>query len=157
MTPTRDRATIGTALIGLLALAALFRTPEPVDHRVVRFQGVPREGWYEADDFAAAARSAGASAPVLASATPTDGDTVRLLGGWALVERTPAPETTQAFGRKLSLNGATAAELEGLPGIGPALAGRIVAGRPYRSMADLDRVRGIGPAKMRALAPLVEP
>jgi competence protein ComEA len=44
-----------------------------------------------------------------------------------------------------------------LPGIGPALAARIVAGRPYRTVADLDRVRGIGSVKLAALAPLVRP
>jgi DNA uptake protein ComE-like DNA-binding protein len=31
-----------------------------------------------------------------------------------------------------------------LPGIGPALARRIIAGRPYRSVDDLLRIKGIG-------------
>jgi competence protein ComEA len=62
-----------------------------------------------------------------------------------------------ALGRKLRLNEASEAELESLPGVGPSLARRIVAARPYRAFGDLDRVRGIGPAKLRTLAPLVEP
>ena len=74
-----------------------------------------------------------------------------------LVEREPAPESTRAFGRRLSLNQASVEELEGLPGVGPALAARIVAARPYLRVAQLDGVKGIGPARLRALAPLVEP
>ena len=46
--------------------------------------------------------------------------------------------------------------LEALPGLGQALAGRIVAARPFRSLADLDRrVKGIGPAKAAALRPFL--
>jgi competence protein ComEA len=50
-----------------------------------------------------------------------------------------------------SLNTATQADLEALPGIGPAIARWIVAGRPYASVEDLDRVQGIGPAMMAKL------
>ncbi len=48
----------------------------------------------------------------------------------------------------LDVNVASAAELTSLPGIGPALADRIVAARPFVDAADLARVRGIGPAKL---------
>lgn len=61
-----------------------------------------------------------------------------------------------ALGGKLSINKASAQGLEGLPGVGPALAGRIVAGRPYRSVDDLDRVKGIGKKTLEKLRPLVE-
>lgn len=64
----------------------------------------------------------------------------------------PAPGTG---GPRLNLNRATPAELEALPGIGPALAGRIGAARPFASLADLDRVRGIGPSLIERLKPLV--
>jgi len=54
---------------------------------------------------------------------------------------------------------ADSAALEALPGIGPALAQRIVADRRARgafgSMAGLSRVPGIGPGLERRLAPLV--
>jgi ribosomal protein S13 len=40
---------------------------------------------------------------------------------------------------KVDLNSATQAELEKLPGIGPATAKKIIAGRPYSSMEDLKR------------------
>jgi competence ComEA-like helix-hairpin-helix protein len=55
----------------------------------------------------------------------------------------------------LNVNRATAVELEGLPGIGPALARRIVADReargPFATIEALDRVPGIGPALMARL------
>ncbi len=61
---------------------------------------------------------------------------------------------TASFGR-VDLNRAGAAELETLPRIGPALAARILADRsergPFRSVDDLDRVQGIGPATIAAL------
>ena len=46
----------------------------------------------------------------------------------------------------LDLNSAPVEKLEGLPGIGPETARAIVKGRPYETIEDLDRVKGIGPA-----------
>ncbi len=58
-------------------------------------------------------------------------------------------------GGKLFINQASEAEIEALPGIGPALAARIVASRqaagPFRRPDDLLRVKGIGPAKLKLL------
>ena len=56
---------------------------------------------------------------------------------------------------QVNLNTVTQAELEALPGIGPALAKRIIEVRPYRSVEDLDRVQGIGPATLAKIRPLV--
>ena len=53
------------------------------------------------------------------------------------------------------MNTATAAELETLPGIGPVIARRIVEGRPYRSVDDLDRVKGIGRKRLEEIRPPV--
>lgn len=68
------------------------------------------------------------------------------------------PQTLPSDG-PLDLNRATAAELEALPGIGPATAAAIVDDRtrhgPFASVDDLDRVPGIGPAKLGALRDLV--
>jgi competence protein ComEA len=55
----------------------------------------------------------------------------------------------------VNLNTASQAEIESLPGIGPVLAQRIIEGRPYRSLEDLDRVKGIGPKLLERLRPLV--
>lgn len=55
----------------------------------------------------------------------------------------------------VDLNTATLAELDALPRVGPAMAARIVAKRPFRRADDLRRVSGIGPSTFRALRPLV--
>lgn len=62
-------------------------------------------------------------------------------------------------GEGIDINSADEAELEQLPGIGPALSARIVefrsANGPYSSLEELDAVPGIGPAMMARLEPLV--
>lgn len=55
----------------------------------------------------------------------------------------------------VDLNTATLAELDALPRVGPAMAARIVAKRPFRRSDDLRRVSGIGPSTLRAIKPLV--
>ncbi len=55
----------------------------------------------------------------------------------------------------IDLNRATPEELESLPGIGPVLAGKIIEGRPYRTVEELLRVKGIGPATFAKLRELV--
>ena len=59
----------------------------------------------------------------------------------------------------VDLDRATEAELDALPGIGPALARRIIENRtssgPFGSLDALQEVRGIGPALAANLAPFV--
>lgn len=59
----------------------------------------------------------------------------------------------------VNVNTASAAELDALPGVGPATAAAIVDHRlahgPFASVDDLEAVRGIGPAKLDALRTLV--
>jgi competence protein ComEA len=74
--------------------------------------------------------------------------------------RPPGPTDPRVrVGTHVDLNGATAAELEKLPGVGPVLARRIVAWRDsvgrFTAVEQLEEVRGVGPAMMRRLAPLV--
>lgn len=71
----------------------------------------------------------------------------------------PGPAPAPAPARPLDLNLATAAQLEALPGIGPDLARRIIDYRrqygDFRAVEELDRVRGIGPARLKKVAHLV--
>jgi competence protein ComEA len=65
---------------------------------------------------------------------------------------------TDARAAAVDINSASAAELEALPGIGAAKAAAIVEERqvrPFASVEDLERVRGIGPALVAELRPHV--
>jgi len=44
----------------------------------------------------------------------------------------------------IDLNKAGSRQIQSLPGVGPALASRIITGRPYHSVDDLLRVKGVG-------------
>lgn len=74
----------------------------------------------------------------------------------------PGPDeagSIAADGGLISLNRADAAELEGLPGVGPVLAERIVAHRDqngsFSQVEDLLQVPGIGEAKLASIRDLV--
>jgi competence protein ComEA len=58
-------------------------------------------------------------------------------------------------GAKLSVNSATPEQLDGLDGVGPAMAAKIVALRTklggFTSLAQLDDVPGVGEARMASL------
>jgi competence ComEA-like helix-hairpin-helix protein len=60
---------------------------------------------------------------------------------------------------RIDLNHAPASDLVLLPGIGPALAERIVEDRrrqgPYVVLEDLNRVTGLGPATIQKMQPWV--
>ena len=55
----------------------------------------------------------------------------------------------------ININTASYEELQTLPRIGPKLAERIMAHRPYKSMEELDKVPGIGPEILKQLKPLI--
>lgn len=68
------------------------------------------------------------------------------------------PATADGRSLLLDLNRADTLALQALPGVGPALARRIVAARrdaPFRTVEDLGRVKGIGPATLERLRPHV--
>ena len=43
-----------------------------------------------------------------------------------------------------------------MPGIGETRAAQIIAGRPYGSVEELERLDGIGPAQVESLRPFVK-
>lgn len=77
------------------------------------------------------------------------------------LEAAPAPaqaatwNAALAHARQVDVNTAGSAELERLPGIGPALAARILAYRqahgPFASIEELAHVQGIGPKTLERL------
>lgn len=77
-------------------------------------------------------------------------------GGTVGVGSEPADATPVG---PIDVNRADAAELERLPGVGPATAAAIVDDRerngPFVTVDDLERVPGVGPAKLAALRDLV--
>jgi hypothetical protein len=74
-------------------------------------------------------------------------------------ERAPAGAAVLLFGGRLDPNRAEPVALEALPGIGPARAAAIVAAReeaPFCAVAELRRVRGIGPVTLARVAPMLQ-
>lgn len=73
----------------------------------------------------------------------------------------PGASAVAGSGAKVSLGSATQAQLEQLDGIGPALAGRIIAYRQahggFRSVDELQEVEGIGDKRFQALRANVQP
>ncbi len=70
-----------------------------------------------------------------------------------------ASEPTGKIGGKVNLNTATAEQLDALPGIGPAIAQRIVdhreANGPFATAEDIVNVKGIGQATYEKLKDLI--
>lgn len=94
-------------------------------------------------------RGEGAGAPLRSESTPVG----------ALAPGSASPPNPLRSALRVDLDVASAASIESLPRIGPALARRIVEDRitrgPFGSLQGLDRVRGIGPALQREIAPYV--
>ncbi len=105
--------------------------------------GASVPGLPEPLDSLASARDHAASRPTPATGAP---DSAR-------------GKTSFGLDGRLDLNHATADELEGLPGIGPKTAQRILEDLrkrgPFRKVSDLRRVKGIGAKTLARLLPHV--
>lgn len=113
------------------------------------------------DAVAAAGGALGNAAPeaVNLARVLNDGEQVRIPSADEASAAVAASGAQSGAPRKVNINTATAAELDALPGIGPATAQKIVDDRarngPFSSPEDLMRVPGIGPKKFDALKDLV--
>ena len=112
----------------------------------------------EAIDAAGGLRPGASAAAVNLAAEVVEGQQIVIPGP----EETAEPgETGPGFGAdgRVSINRATIAELDTLPGVGPVLAERIVAHRdqngPFAEAEDLLDVPGIGEAKLASIRDLI--
>lgn len=102
----------------------------------------------------AAQRDAGASGKSAAS-----GSAANAYGKNAAAKRGASKVSAQGSAGRVRINSASASELQSLPGVGPALAQRIIAERSrgrFASAEDLLRVSGIGKAKLEKMRAYVE-
>ena len=63
----------------------------------------------------------------------------------------PPASVRAALGVRLPLNRVPEADLARLPGVGAVAAHALVQARPFRSWAEVDSVRGVGPARLHVL------
>lgn len=163
-------ATTSTSVAGPTTTASTGATTAPATVVVHVAGAVANPGVYELPFDARVHGALDAAGGALADAAPgalnlaaplSDGARVYVPVIGEEVPAAPAPGAAapSAPTGPIDLNRATAAELDGLPGIGPATAQAIVDHRstngPFASVDDLEAVRGIGPAKLDAIRELV--
>lgn len=160
MGPRAERATFVLALVACAALAlgagwgrwrpAPLAVVAEATEVVVRVAGaVERPGSYRlpwgsrVDDLIEAA-----GGPTSEAALDLVEGAARLSDGATLVVPALGDPAGEA---RVDVNAASLRLLETLPGVGPVMAERIVAGRPFHTVDDLGRVAGIGPVRLEAL------
>ncbi len=79
-----------------------------------------------------------------------------LVAGFFFARYLREESPTREGSLRVNINTATPAELQSLPGVGKVLARQIIEHRPYRSVDDLEKIRGIGPTSVKGLAPYVK-
>ena len=99
-----------------------------------------------------AASSAGPAASKPASSAPPPAKAQASTSGETRKAEKAAPPAMA--GGKVDLNTASQKELEALPGVGAATAKKIIAGRPYSSVADLSRA-GVSASTMDKIGSMV--
>lgn len=109
---------------------------------------------YDESTYAADAAAFAAAAPDTSAAALPDSSAAAPFDTTGAAPAAPSPP---AAGGRVNLNTAGAAALQRLPGIGPALAERIITYReahgPFPRVSEITRVSGIGPRTLERLAP----
>lgn len=133
--------------------------------------GVAAGGWRRAypdlaervERFDVAEPATPTASPALTWGSVTARPSSRAASAGALAPPMPPspsrPSKVAAADGPFDLNRATRADLQRLPGVGPALAERIISARdeagPFISVDDLRRIPGIGVAKLERLRPFL--
>jgi competence ComEA-like helix-hairpin-helix protein len=155
-TPLAPGERLDPNLVDAVELARLPGVGPALSDRMVAFRN--DRGWIHSADDLLDVAGIGASTlerlrPHLVFSSPPP--------GWR--PPTATPGTAGVMGNRgserIPVNRASAADLERLPGVGPALAARIVQDRaahgPFAALEELVRVPGIGPALLERIRPLV--
>lgn len=147
--------------------------PEPVLLRVHVLGAVVSPGVVSVPDGAIVADALAAAGGLLPEADPAQLNlAARLSDGQQVIVGTESEPQGDVRGQatqdaaggddqpgKTNLNTASQARLEELPGVGPVLAGEIIAWREanggFQTVADLQEVSGVGPKTYESLEPLV--
>lgn len=155
-------ALVGVLAVGVLGYSLSSSQVESAENPVGLFEPLQFEntisvhvvgevetpGLYELPIGANAAEAIAAAGGMTADAQEASINLARTLVDGEQLYVLSQTESVQGTG-KLSLNQATAEQLDSLPGIGPALSERIVAHRQsigsFRSIEELTNVSGIGP------------
>ena len=113
---------------------------------------------FEAIDAAGGVTKGGDSSDVNMARLLEDGEQIYIESSSASGRSLPS-RSSGTRGGKVNLNRANLLELDGLPGVGPVLAARIVEWRSkngnFKSVDELRRVSGIGDAKFNELKEVV--
>ena len=168
-TATAVRVSRAPAQASVVHVAGAVRRPGvyrlPAGARVqeaVRRAGGARQG-ANVNGINLAAKVVDGQQVVVPSRTPSGSDGPAAAAGAPAEGSGPAGAAAAgvAPGPPISLNNATAEQLDTLDGVGPATAQKIIAWRTqhggFRSVADLGQVPGIGPKKLAALRDRVQP
>ena len=97
-----------------------------------------------------------ASSTATAAPKTTWGQIKQPAGASSEADPVPAAKPASPYSTLIDINTASQVELEALPGVGPVIAQQIIAGRPYETVDELIRVKGIGKKKMAKIRPLVK-
>ena len=156
MTKDESRAIAFLGVLLCLALAARYiNRPKPV---VINAGAVDIEALREAGRTLAQKSTPPRSRRHTSRAETND--TPRFRNVWTKPAGNSAREApTNRTRGPLNINGATKEEIEALPWIGPAMAERIITYRDsvkgFAKLEDLDAVKGIGPALLNKIKPLI--
>ena len=95
----------------------------------------------------------------VAGGVGASGNAANAYGKNSADKRSASMVSAQGSAGRVRINSASVSELQSLPGVGPALAQRIIAERSrerFASAEDLLRVSGIGKAKLEKMRAYVE-